>query len=429
MRNTPTPSGPPRRPGSRARFALLGVGAAALLLALVLSRWPPPGSEAPIHSPSPEERSPAALGERPSRPPAPSSSARLSPPAAPSPEDALSTALGEERVTLTSSVRIEGIEQDRPWVCAGEVMGLSAHLGGVAEPGSVTRWIWPVPGGHAELHPGPQLQWRAPPVAGRYPVRFQVCRDLGGRRVGVLAERQLELEVRPCGEEAGQRHEPLQIGVTQRGQGSFTFEALYRGDEPISAYTWDFGDGSRSTTAEPRMEHTYALSGLGPQEPRSFTVTLQARRERGQALKATTFVLMRGQPSSGPPSSVELQVSRWRPRTDEDGWRSDVVVRVSDNTAHTWERIERVFLRWAGEADIDVRPWNERVHVEETLEHGGFRGYVTVSPSEAGPEIKQILDFLYGRDATGQEVVVSWSPFKREPPAEPPKAQDLVPVK
>ncbi|ADO73505.1 uncharacterized protein STAUR_5743 [Stigmatella aurantiaca DW4/3-1] len=400
-----------------------------LLLALILSQWPPSGDQAPALPFTPEERGPASTEERPSEPPAPPPPSRPSPPAALPPEDALATALGEERVTLASSVSIEGIEQDRPWVCAGEVLSLSARLGGVAEPGSVTRWIWPVPGGHAELHPGPLLQWRAPLAAGRYPVRFQVCKDLGGRRVGVLAERQLELDVRPCGEDAGQRYEPLQIGVTQSGPGTFTFEALYRGGEPVAAYTWNFGDGSRATTAEPRMTHTYELSGLGPQEPRSFTVKLQARLERGPSLEATTFALTRGHPSSGAPPSVELQVSRWRPRPDGDGWRSDVVVRVPDNTDHTWERFERVFLHWEGEAETDVRDWRERVHVEEELGHGGFRGYVTVSPSEAGPDIKQILDFLYGRDAAGQEVVVSWSPFKREPPAEPPKTQEPLPVK
>jgi hypothetical protein len=91
--------------------------------------------------------------------------------------------------------------------------------------------------------------------------------------------------------------------------------------------------------------------------------------------------------------------------------------------------VERVFLRWEGEADIDTRPWSERVRVEEELGHGGFRGYVTVSASEAGPEIKQILDFLHGRDAAGKEVVVSWSPFKREPPARPPEAPRPPPVK
>jgi hypothetical protein len=68
-----------------------------------------------------------------------------------------------------------------------------------------------------------------------------------------------------------------------------------------------------------------------------------------------------------------------------------------------------------------MRPWREVLQVEEELGNGGSRGYVTVRASEAPSELKQILDFLYGHDAAGQEVVVSWSPFKREPSSEPPR--------
>ncbi|EPX57179.1 hypothetical protein D187_006933 [Cystobacter fuscus DSM 2262] len=406
------------------------MGAAALLLALLVPAWLRPGGPRPTVLSEPAERGAPATKAPPARPLAAPPPAPHSAPPASTPGDALATALGEERVSLASSVRIEGIELEREWVCAGEVMGLSARLEGVPEPGAVSRWVWPITGGGAELHPGPTLQWRAPPVAGRYPVRFQVCTDLGGRRVGVLAEREITLEVRPCAQGEGQRHEPLRIGLTQRGQGRFTFQALYQGGERVSAYVWSFGDGSSATTAEPGIEHTYALAELGPEQTRSFTVRLQARLERGPPLEATVFALTRGQPASEPPP-VALQVSRWRPNTEADeadGWRSDVVVRAPEGTDVTWERLERVFLRWEGEPDIDTRPWRERVHVEEELGHGGWRGYVTVSAAEAAPEIKQILDSLHGRDATGQEVVVSWSPFKREP-SERPTGAPASPVK
>jgi hypothetical protein len=328
----------------------------------------------------------------------------------------LSAALHEERVSLASSVVVEGIDQDRPWVCAGESMGLSARLGGVPEPGAVQRWVWPVAGGGAELHPGPTLQWRAPETAGRYFVRFQVCTDLGGRRVGVLAERDVEVEVRQCAEGEGQRDEPLRLGVVQRGQGTFAFEALYQGGERTVAFAWDFGDGTAATTTEPRVEHSYPLRGLEPQEVRSFTVRLQARLGRGGPLEATAFALVRGQPPPDEPPPVDLRVSRWRPLPEGGGWRSDVVVHAPDGTDLTWERLERISLHWDGQADTVTRAWSEAIHVEEHLGQGGFRGYVTVSASEAPPDIKQILDFLYGRDAAGQEVVVSWSPFKREAP-------------
>jgi hypothetical protein len=342
--------------------------------------------------------------------------------------DALSAALHEERVSLASRVVVEGIDKDRPWVCAGESMGLSARVGGVPEPGAVYRWVWPVTGGGAELHPGPALQWRAPETAGTYRVRFQVCTDLGGRRVGVLAEREVEIDVRRCGEQEGQRNEPLRIAVVQRGQGTFEFQALYQGHARIEAYAWDFGDGAIATTSEPRVEHAYALQGLGSQEVRNFTVRLQARLDRDGPLEATAFALTRGQPPSDTPPPVDLRVSRWRP-LPEGGWRSDVVVRAPDESTITWERLERISLHWDGQADTAMRPWREVLHVEEELGQGGFRGYVTVSASESPSDIKQILDFLYGHDASGQEVVVSWSPFKRESPPVAPEVLEPPPRK
>ncbi len=343
--------------------------------------------------------------------------------------DVLSAALHEERVSLTSSMVVEGIDTDRPWVCASEAIQLSARLGGEPESGAVYRWVWSVAGGGAELHPGSTLQWRAPSAAGAYRVRFQACKDLGGRRVGVLAEREVEIDVRSCGEGQGQRHEPLRLGVTQRGQGTFAFQALYQGGERVTAYAWDFGDGSTETTAEPTVEHTYSLQGLGAQDIKSFSVRLQARLGRGGPLEATAFALVRGQPPSDVPPPVELRISRWRPNPEGGGWRSDVVVRAPEKTDITWERFERVLVHWDGEADFTTPDWREVIRVEEVLEHGGFRGYVTVSPAESSVDIKQILDSLYGHDATGKEVVVSWSPFKREPPPEPPRRPESAPAK
>ncbi|WP_395829983.1 PKD domain-containing protein [Archangium violaceum] len=419
----------PTRSGSRTRARVfVGLSVSALLLALVVALWSWPTSEAPSRAASVPERRPLATEVRSPAPPAPAPPPSRVPVPAVSTADALSVALREERVSVASSVVIEGIDRDRPWVCAGESMGLSARLGGEPEPGAVYRWVWPVSGGGAELHPGPTLQWRAPETAGRYFVRFQVCKDLGGRRVGVLAEREIELDVRRCGEGEGQRHEPLRLGVVQRGHGAFAFQALYQGRERIIAYTWDFGDGSTASTSEPLVEHTYALQGLGAQEIKSFTVRLQVRFEQGGPLEATAFVLARGQPPLETPPPVDLRVSRWRP-LPEGGWRSDVVVRAPDETDITWERLERISLHWDGQADTTTRPWREAIHVEEVLEHGGFRGYVTVSAAEATSDIKQLLDFLYGHDATGKEVVVSWSPFKREPPATLLEEQKPLPRK
>jgi hypothetical protein len=93
------------------------------------------------------------------------------------------------------------------------------------------------------------------------------------------------------------------------------------------------------------------------------------------------------------------------------------VVARSASTDITWDRLERVTVSWDGGVESSTRKWSEVIRVEEGLERGGFRGSVLVSPSEAPPGTKQILDFLYGYDASGQEVVVSWCPFKSEPPS------------
>ncbi|HYO68209.1 MAG TPA: PKD domain-containing protein [Archangium sp.] len=430
MPNAPVPPSTPERPGARARARVaVGLAATALLLALVVAVWRRPVSEAPSQPAAVPERALPAPEVRPPAPPAPSPPPPVQPVSASlaASGEALSVALNEERVSLTSGVVVEGIDKDRPWVCAGDSINLSARLAGEPEPGAVYRWVWPVAGSGAELHPGLALQWQAPETAGRYRVRFQVCKDLGGRRVGVLAEREVELDVRRCGEPQTQRNEPLRITVAQRGQGSFAFEALYQDSARITAYAWDFGDGTTATTSEPRVEHAYPLEALGPQEVKSFTVRLQARLDRGGPLEATAFALTRGQPPSEPPP-VELRVSRWRP-LPEGGWRSDVVVRVPEGKAVTWERLERISLHWDGQADTSMRPWREVLQVEEELGHGGFRGYVTVRASEALPEIKQLLDQLYGHDAAGQEVAVSWSPFKREPSPEPPRDVEAPPRK
>jgi PKD domain len=234
--------------------------------------------------------------------------------------------------------------------------------------------------------------------------------------------------LRRCGDSETQRNEPLRLSVVQRGQGAFELQALHQGSERVVSYAWDFGDGSTTTTSEPRVEHTYSLQGLGAQEVRSFPVRLQARLDRGGPLEATAFALARGQPPSETPPPAELRVSRWRP-LPEGGWRSDVVVRAPSEADLTWERLERISVHWDGQADTLMRPWSEVVHVDEVLEHGGFRGYVTVSASEASADTKQILDFLYGHDALGKEVVVSWSPFKREPPAAAPASPEPPPRK
>lgn len=412
--------------GSRARR--LGLTAAVILLAalgavLWLAR------DEPVRLPPGPIDSASALPSPPAKPPA--SPARVAT-AAPPPltaADALSEALHEERVLVPSGAVIEGVETDRPWVCTGESMGLAARMGGAREPEAVYRWVWLTAGGRAELQPGPMLHWQAPAEAGSYVVRFQACKDLGGRRVGVLAEREVRIDVRRCGEGQGQDHEPLRLDVTQRGNGTFAFRALYQGTERIASYAWDFGDGTAKTTSAPEAEHTYAVQGLGPHEVKSFTVRLQARTGSGGALEATAFAATRGQPPAGAPPPVAVEVSRWRARPDGSGWQSDVVVRNASKGDVTWERFERLTLRWDGRVEVDSRKWSEAIAVEERLGGGSFRGHVTVSAAEAPPDVKQIIDVLYGHDAQGKPVEISWTPFKREPLPIPPETIDAPPSK
>lgn len=424
MRDAGESSGAAARFGTRARWGL-AVGGVLLVLAVALLSRDEETAPATPREPSPSD----ALAMEVTR-----DARASSPPPVPVLEplapigDALSAALREERVTVASGVVVTRIDQDRPWVCAGEPMGMAAHVGGESVPGAVSRWVWLTPGG-AELHPGPKLEWRAPDRAGRYVVRYQVCKDLGGRRVGVLAERDVTIDVRECGAGERQADEPLRIEVAQRRNGAFTFRALYQGREPIQSYAWDFGDGTTASTREAQVEHAYSLEQLAPHEIKSFTVKLQAHRAGKIPLEATAFALTRAPPPDDEPSPVEVGVSRWRPLPDGEGWRSDVVIRNATPSDIIWERHERVTVRWDGQADSVTRPWHEVVSVDEALGLGGFRGHVTVSPSEVPPEVKQLLDTLYGTDGTGQEVVVSWSPYKSEAPPQPLPPQPPPPPK
>jgi hypothetical protein len=423
MRDAPLPPRTAGRTGvARRARSLLKLAGAAALCALVAALWPAARGDAPAVPPSGAGRGGGRVAVMASAPQTAARTTLASPAAA---ADALAAALGEEAVPLASGVVIEGIDRDRPWVCAGEPARLSARVAGAPEPGAVARWIWPTDVGGAELQPGPALTWRAPAVAGSYVVRFQVCRDLGGRRVGVLADRAVEIEVRACGGGEGQALAPLRVGVAQRGHGVFAFHAVLPGGSRAVMNAWDFGDGAAATTTEPSVEHAYALEGAGPHEIKSFTVQLEARLESGETLKATAFALARAQPPGDEPPPVEIEISRWRPRSD-GGWESDVVVRPA-NGEIAWEHVERVTQRWDGGAEVDTRGWGEVIEVEERLPRGGFRGRVTVSPAEAGEGTKQILDFLHGHDPAGKEVVVSWSPFKREAPTGSSSAGGEVP--
>ena len=351
------------------------------------------------------------------------------PPALLTGREALHRALGEKAVRVDSDLVIEGIDTDRPWVCAGEPIGLSARVAAGASADAVYRWVWPAAGGEAALHPGQTMAWQAPEAAGTYQVHFQACKDLGGRNVGVLAERVIDIDVRACGAGQEQAHDPLRIRVEQRGQGAFSFHAEYQGDEPVSTYAWDFGDGNAETTSADAVAHAFSTQELGPQQVGRFAVRLEARLAGGARLQATTFVMVRGRPPTHDPPAMDLAISRWRPRADGNGWQSELTVRNPGSTGVTWDRIERVTKRFDGSADIDTLAWRDVIALDEELAGGGFRGRVLVDAAAVPPEVKQIIDHLYGQDADGNEVMVSWTPFKRPAVPRPVDEQRQPPRK
>jgi|GEM_PF-1569505 len=345
--------------------------------------------------------------------------------------EALSAALNEERVVLASGAVIERLEMDRPWACAGGQVSLAGRVGGAPESGALYRWVWPGSESAAELQPGARLQWHAPAEPGTYFVRFQVCKDLGGRRVGVLAEQVLRIEVRDCAGGVEREAERLELSVTQRANGAFLFRAVppesESESESLTGYAWDFGDGRTAVTSGPEVEHAYDTRMLASLDVRTFTVRLTAGRRVGTALSATAFVGARGQPPSDEPPPATLTLSRTS--ADSEVWRSEVSVGAPEQGAVTWERVERLTLHWDDQVEVVTREWRQLITVEEELGQGGFRGFVVVRPAELAATVKQVVDVLHGHDDSGAEVSLSWAAFKREAPPVKPSAEARLPLK
>jgi hypothetical protein len=333
----------------------------------------------------------------------------------------LHASLGEEAVPVASDVVVEAIEADRTRVCAGEspgIVDLAARVSGAA-PGAVQRWIWRRADGAVELQPGPALAWSAPATPGWYRVHFQVCTDLGGRRIGVLAERAIDLEVRACAGgpngTPGTSGAPVRIAVSQRGHGVFAFSAVVAdpagAGAPITGYTWDFGDGARTETTEPIARHSYAVAELGAQEEARFSVRLTVHRAGAGPLAASYTVLVRGFPEPRTEGPVALEIGRWQLDTARDRWQTAITVRPREPV--TWGRLERI-TKYAGDrVDMATLEWRDVIVIDENLPSGGFRGHVLVPAEQVPPDVRQIIDVLYGHTSDGEEITVSWTPFKR----------------
>lgn len=338
--------------------------------------------------------------------------------------EALAAALGEERVVLASSLLVEHLEMDRPWACAGEHVTLAARMGGAPEPGALFRWVWPGQETGAELHPGARIRWRAPAAPGTAFVRFQVCRDLGGRRVGVLAEQLLRIEVRDCAGSASLEGRELTVAVIQQTNEAFLFRAVSSEAGAVTGYSWDFGDGQSAVTSGPEVEHVY---DTGTMDARTFTVRLEAGRREGPPLRARSFVSVRSQPLSDEPRPATLTMSRTS--TNAETWRSEVSVEVPEERAVLWEQVERMTLHWDGQVEVMTRDWRDLITVEEERGRGAFRGFVEVHPNVLAATVKQVVDVLHGRDATGTQASLSWASFKREAPHTTPAAGTQRPSK
>jgi hypothetical protein len=416
------------RPQARRRGGWV-LAAALALAALVLVPWLL--GRGRDRQPGAEPTTPGAPAGPPASVPPGSASVPASGPPGPLPvlpagAADLHASLGEEAVSVASDVVVEAIEADRTWVCAGEpggagvvdVVDLGARVSGAA-PGAVQRWIWRRADGAVELQPGPALAWSAPATPGWYRVHFQVCTDLGGRRIGVLAERAIDVEVRACAD--GQTGPPVRIAVSQRGQGVFAFSAVVAdaaaAGAPITGYAWDFGDGARAETTAPATEHAYAVASLGAGQEARFSVRLTAHRAGVAPLTASATVLVRGFPDPRTEGPVALEIGRWQLDPQGSRWQSAITVRSRDPI--TWDRLERI-TKYAGDrVDMATLDWRDVIAIDESLPHGGFRGRVLVPVEQVPPDVRQIIDVLYGHTSGGEEVTVSWTPFKRPAPDVP----------
>lgn len=370
---------------------------AAIILVLVLSRR---GGHGDVR----EEAPVASL--RSTRPAAPAAPAPLAVPTAVD-DAAIGQLLGEELVPVASTVTIAELAADQPQPCAGREVLLRSRLAGdAAQDRLVSRWIWAT-SERLSMQPGATARFTAP-APGRYPIRFQLVRSLGGARIGVLAERTLELDVADCGSGPA----PLQVTSTVLGgRADFTVLATV---PTQGGYAWDFGDGDRQTTDRPTARHDYPIIELRDREVRSYQVSVEVDGADGTPLRATTEIVLRGQvnPPLPPAIAAELGDPSW----DEHDrrWRRQITVDNRERPAITWERGERHTQyddKRIASRNLTVA---ELLAITEQRQAGGFVATVTVTDAETGPGVRRITDRLFGHDAAGEEASLTWVAWDRE---------------
>jgi hypothetical protein len=321
----------------------------------------------------------------------------------------------EELISIPGDVVIEEIDLDRPRVCAGEPAKMVGRVAGEDLGGAAYRWVWPT-GGEPSIGAGRALTWQAPAEAGRYRIAFQVVQDLGDRRVGLLAQRVVDIEVVACEEGEGQEHEPLRLVVERLGGTTFGFRALAEPGVAPSRYEWSFGDGEEKTTTAAEVEHAYSIDDLGVYEAKEHVVAVKAVAADGTALRARSLVIVRGVPRASPEEVPVMTERSAGPILDEaEGrWTHEVTVRARGDQQVEWERAERVTHTTDGQMHVDELDWRELVDVTRELEGGGFVGASSVVVADIGPDVERITDRLFGQTAKGEPVHVAWAVYRRD---------------
>ncbi|WP_375770682.1 PKD domain-containing protein [Archangium gephyra] len=317
----------------------------------------------------------------------------------------IAAALDEELVPLASNIRILQLEADEVRLCAGRPVWLRARFEGATEP-VVGRFLWTTPNGLA-LEPGTAARW-TPDAPGSHEVRFQVVRSLERKRVALLAERTLTLQVEACDD----KQQPLEVKVNQDRE-RVQLIAL-ASVETVGGFAWDFGDGTTELTDAPRVRHEYPVLELGPGEVRSYRVVVEAHARDGASLRTTTNITVRGLPKPPAPEPVTLELGEavW-----DDGagrWRRTLEVHNRSPDAIVWETAERRSHWDDGRVETRTLAVTELVAIDSRKELGGFAGQVSVAASELAPGVRAVVDTLRGRNSEGAPIVLTWAAYERE---------------
>jgi PKD repeat protein len=191
----------------------------------------------------------------------------------------------------TRTIRVTGPENSPPFAnpgspAVGETGQLIQFNGSASyDPdGTITKYEWFFGDGGVGSGPTPTHRYTTP---GTYRVFLTVTDDRGGQGTDhITATITTGGNEAPTSKPGGPYAVVLGQALQLNGTGSFD------PDGPITAYAWNFGDGTTGTGATPT--HTYAALG-------TYTVTLTVTDNRGVNVSASTTATVRS--SNQPPVS------------------------------------------------------------------------------------------------------------------------------